>query len=116
MAFWEVVDAERGGEESEFADIIDRMTSKGGTPPDVITLERLKIYASVPLTPWLDDQKNRRQIPKRLERVGYLRVANPDAEDGKWKIRGRRQTVYGHRALAPGKRVDAARILTGEEA
>ena len=30
-AFWEVVDAERGGEESEFADIIDLMTTTGGT-------------------------------------------------------------------------------------
>ena len=61
-------------------------------------------------------RKTAARFPKRLERVGYLRVANPDAEDGKWKIRGRRQTVYGHRTLAPGKRVDAARILTGEEA
>lgn len=115
-AFWEIVEAERGSEENELGDAIDKLSKALETEPDVltpadaITLSDLKDAAmSASLTSWLEDPKNRRQIPKRLEKVGYLRVPNPDASDGKWKIHGRRQPIYGHRSLTTTARVDAAR-------
>ncbi|WP_318012387.1 hypothetical protein [Mesorhizobium sp. CA16] len=113
-AFWEVVEAERGSEESELADAIDRMseTNELGklVPPDAITLDDVKRSAtSDHFGAWLEDPKNRRQIPKRLEKAGYLRVPNPDAEDSKWKINGRRQPIYGHKNLAARERIDAVR-------
>src|SRR5256885_5563179 len=42
----------------------------------------------------LRERRNRRQIPHRLEAVGYVPVRNPDAKDGLWKVGGRRMVVY----------------------
>jgi hypothetical protein len=112
-AFWTIVDANQGAEEGGLADVIDAMMSEDGKPPDVVTLETLGLHASASLSTWMNDPKNRRIVPKLLEKVGYLRVANPTADDGRWKIRGQRQTVYGHRNLTPKQRIDAARSLTG---
>ena len=44
---------------------------------------------------WLSDRKNRRGIPHRFERCGYVPVRNDIAKDGLWVIGGRRQAVYG---------------------
>jgi hypothetical protein len=40
------------------------------------------------LAEWLTDRKNRRQIPYRLEKCGYIPVRKPAATDGLWKIHG----------------------------
>ena len=32
-----------------------------------------------------------------LEKVGYVRVQNPNTDNHLWKIKGRRQAVYGLR-------------------
>ncbi|QIG49452.1 hypothetical protein G5V57_18055 [Nordella sp. HKS 07] len=111
-AFWSVVDANQGGEEGGLADVIDVMMVNG-KPPDVITLEKLALFASAEIGIWIKDPKNRRIVPKLLERVGYLRVANPMADDGRWKIDGKRQTLYGYKNLTPGERIDAARGFLG---
>ena len=112
-AFWNIVDANQGAEEGGLADAIDRMRSSDKQPPDIFTLERLAAVTDAPLAVWINDPKNRRIVPKLLEKVGYLRVANPTAVDGRWKINGKRQTVYGHKHLAPVARIDAARRLPG---
>jgi len=39
---------------------------------------------------WLSDIKQRRAIPHRLERCGYVQVYNDNANDGLWKINGKR--------------------------
>ena len=59
----------------------------------------------------LNDRKARRALPHKFERVNYLAVRNPDAEDGLFKIRGRRQVVYAQRALSLPEQVKAARRL-----
>jgi hypothetical protein len=61
---------------------------------------------------WISDRKNRRIIPPRLERCGYEPVRNEAAEDGLWKIKGKRQAVYAHRSLSTRERLVAARKLT----
>lgn len=114
-AFWSIVDANQGAEEGGLADTIDAMTPENGRPPEVITLERLSIHCSAALAIWINDPKNRRPVPKLLEKVGYLRVAKPGADDGRWKINGKRQTVYGHKSLTPREQIAAAMLLGGHE-
>jgi hypothetical protein len=46
-----------------------------------------------------------------LEKCGYVRVHNTEAEDGLWKISGRRQAVYGRDDLSFADRVKAAEML-----
>jgi hypothetical protein len=89
-AFWDIVDANRAPEDAERADSIDKI----GNPP-ATTLERIK-SAPPPysLSQWLDDHRNRRAIPHRMEKAGYVSIRNGDARDGLWKINGRRQVIY----------------------
>ena len=57
---------------------------------------------------WLLDRRHRRSIPHRMERCGYIACRNPDANDGLWKINGRRQTLYVKATLTPEQRLRAA--------
>ena len=60
----------------------------------------------------LGDRKNRRTLPHKLERVDYVPVRNPDADDGLFKLQGKRQAIYAQRALTLADQVRAARMLT----
>ena len=66
--------------------------------------------ASGAIAEWLSEHKNRRTVPHRLERCGYISVKNPDAKDGYWKI-GTRQPVYAKALLPAAARLAAARKL-----
>jgi hypothetical protein len=57
------------------------------------------------------NRKNRRAIPHRLERCGYISVRNPEAKDGFWKRQGVRQIIYAKTSLSLEERVTAARKL-----
>ena len=57
------------------------------------------------------DRKNRRALPHRLERCGYVSVRNPEAKDGVWKSKGERLITYAKASLTPQERVAAARKL-----
>lgn len=71
-AFWQIVDSQRGPEDSELEDAIERMGS-----PDVLTLDDLRAIALGTFAEWLNDRKNARAIPHRLEEAGYVAVRNP---------------------------------------
>jgi hypothetical protein len=111
--FWSIVDAGRAPEESELSTLLDSMSACPGEAewPDAVTLAQLVAaeqnrsgwisengnrndFAS-----WLDDRKNRRQIPHRMEAVGYVAVRNDGAKDGLWKVGGARMAVYAKREL-----------------
>ena len=78
--------------------------------PDAITLKRLTWQAGESeIGAWLRDRKNRRAIPHRLEKCGYVPVRSNTASDGLWKINGARQVVYGRASLAIPDRIRAAR-------
>ena len=47
----------------------------------------------------------------RLEACGYVAVRNEDASDGLWKVRGRRQAIYGKADLSLRDRLIAASEL-----
>ena len=126
-AFWDIVNANHAPEEAEIADVIDglskpwkRQDGTTGTdangdpilqPPSAITIEMLKEAAGfgTEAYDWISDRKNRRIIPHRLERCGYEPVRNEAADDGLWKIKGKRQAVYAHRSLSTKDRIVAAR-------
>jgi phage/plasmid primase-like uncharacterized protein len=105
-AFWDIVDSNRAPEDAELADTLDAMNN-----PPATTLSEIANSASDAFRQWLQDRKNRRQIPHRLESAGYVAVRNDSAEDGLWKISGRRQAVYARRELSERDRFIAARVL-----
>jgi Family of unknown function (DUF5906)/CHC2 zinc finger len=107
-AFWDIVDANRAPEDAELADVLDRMGN-----PDATTLSRITNSANDDFTAWITDRKNRRAIPHRLERCGYVPVRNDAAKDGLWKINGQRQVIYAKASIPMGDRLRAARELTG---
>ena len=61
-----------------------------------------------PFADWLGDRKNRRAIPHRFEDCGYVAVSNPKDTEGRWKIHGRRYTIYGKASLTVRDRIAAA--------
>jgi hypothetical protein len=114
-AFWAIVAAGEAPESGELRDLIDDM----GTPP-VLTLsalvDRAQQARQFDLADELKDRKSRRAIPHRLERVGYVPVRNPDADDGLFKIAGKRQAVYAQRRLTVAEQVKAARKFAAQSA
>lgn len=106
-AFWDIVDANRSPEDAELADVLDSLGN-----PEAVTL----VMLDNPLTDsdfraWLQDRRNRRQIPYRLEAAGYVPVRNNAAEDGLWKIGSKRQTIYAHKLLSVREQIVAANDL-----
>lgn len=76
--------------------------------PDATTIARIAHGADLGLAEWIKDRKNRRLIPHRLEKVGYIPVRNDDRDDGLWKLNGKRQVVYAKSALSLRDRYKAA--------
>jgi hypothetical protein len=103
-AFWDIVDASRAPEESELADVLDEMGR-----PSAVTLTDVRANATGGFLDWLQDRKNRRAIPHRMEGAGYVSVRNDTADDGLWKIEGKRQVVYAKAELSLRDRIAAVR-------
>jgi hypothetical protein len=114
QAFWDIVDANLAPEDAELADVIDAIGK-----PDALTLDQLCSKANESrssIYDWLEDRKNRRAIPHRLEQCGYVRVGNPTAESGLYVICGRRQNVYAKAELPVTERHAAASKLVATAA
>ena len=96
-AFFEIVNASRSPEDAELADALD--ADQAGPPP---SRSQTSIAASTQadFIDYLKDRKNSRNIPHRFEACGYTPVRNPDADDGLWRINGRRQAIYARNNLA----------------
>jgi hypothetical protein len=105
-AFWDIVDANRAPEEGELADVLDELGNPAAT-----TLAKIVAVANAELSLWLRDRKNRRVIPHRLERCGYIFVRNDAAKDGLWKLQGARQVIYARTDLSLRDRLIAAKQL-----
>ena len=83
-------------------------------PPEAITIDMIAKVVEGETATWISDRKNRRIIPHRLERCGFEPVRNDTAQDGLWKIAGRRQAVYAHNSLSTQERIKAARKLASQ--
>jgi hypothetical protein len=105
-AFWDIVNASQAPEDNELADVIDALGN-----PDALHLKMLIDKATGEAAEWLMNRRNRRAIPHRLERCGYVFVQNPDAKDGFWKSKGERRIIYAKAELTPEQRLAAARQL-----
>ena len=109
-AFYAITDANRPSEEGELTDLLERMKS-----PKAFTLkalqDQLQFDKQWDLQVWLQDRKNRRVIPHRLEKCGYVPVRNPDREDGLWNYDGNRKMIYAKSSLSLGEQIDAAREM-----
>jgi hypothetical protein len=106
-AFWDIVDAGRAPEDAELADTIDKLD----TPPALTLAMVENATTSLDFREWLQDRRNRRQIPHRFERVGYVPVRNDTATDGLWRINNRRQVVYAQKDLPLQEQLAAAKRL-----
>jgi Family of unknown function (DUF5906) len=109
-AWHDIVNASRAPEDANLADVLDACRC-----PAAITLERLIVTANnigqSTFAAFLGDLKNRRAIPHRLENAEYVPVRNRDADDGLWRIQGRRQVAYARRNLSECDRLNAVRKL-----
>jgi hypothetical protein len=106
--FWAIVDASRAPEDADLADVFDQLGN-----PDAVTLRQIiNRCEEGDFKDWLKDRKNRRQMPFRFEKCGYVPVRNEVADDGLWKIEGRRQVVYGKACLSLHDRIKAVSRLT----
>ena len=107
QAFWEIANANRALEDAELMDVLDDLGQ-----PDVVTLDVVANRASLicpTFAEWLRDSKtNARRIPHRFEDCGYVAVRNPHDTEGRWKIDGRRHTIYGKTSLTERDRLNAA--------
>jgi hypothetical protein len=84
--------------------------------PDAMTLGQIKdaTCTNFEFNAWIRDRKNRRAIPHRLEKCGYVPVRNDaDKSDGQWRIGGARVTVYARKAQSLKERLRAAAALAG---
>ena len=89
-AFWDIVDASCSPDDAELADALDSIDR----PPVTTIAEVMEATTSATFVEWLNDRKNRRTIPHRMEACGYTPFRNTGAKDGFFKVNGRRQVVY----------------------
>lgn len=107
-AWHDIVNSNRAPEDAEMADAID-----GIGWPDALTISMItgSMSCSTPFAAYLQDRKNSRKIPHRLETAGYTAVANEGPVDGLWKVFGKRQVIYAKKDLPVCDRIAAARGL-----
>lgn len=108
-AWHEIVSSNRAPEDAELADAID-----GCGWPEAITISSIagSTTCAGEFAVFLNDRRNSRKIPHRLEAVGYIAVNNPHAEDGRWRVAGKRQTIYAKKAMSVQERIAAADRIT----
>jgi hypothetical protein len=111
-AFWDIVLANAAPEDAELMDVIDALGKPDPSDPnhvdapDIVTKEELLTIANGSLAEWLSDRRNRRALPHRMERCGYVAVKNPKARDGLWKVKGARRVIYARRELTVSEQLD----------
>ena len=110
-AFWQIVGAGESPEAGELRDVIDEMGNPAALTLDQLigAAERMRLTN---LADDLGDRKNRRSLPHRLGRAGYVSVRNDTADDGLHKVGARRVVNYARKSLPLAEQIRAARVLT----
>ena len=93
--------------------MLDRLAN-----PAVVTLRDIVAAAGVVsvFAQWLEDRKNHRLIPHRLESCGYTRIVNPNAKDGYWRVTGARVAIYVRQSIKKEERMRAVLEYTNMRA
>jgi hypothetical protein len=110
-AFWDIVGANSSTEDAEIADVLERLKN-----PDAVTLRMITSAATGETETYLRDRRNRRSLPYRMERCGYVPIRHETSDRGFWKIDGVRQVVYAKAALSIRDRFAAAKRLAAQGA
>jgi hypothetical protein len=84
----------------------------GWTPPSGYGQDEARVSD---FAAWLEDRKNRRQIPHRMEAVGYVAVRNDTAKDGLWSVGGVRMAIYARQKLSLRDQFAAAKLVASGE-
>jgi hypothetical protein len=107
-AFWTMVQAGEAPERGEMRDLMELLGNpRALTLADLVTGAMRHNLRTVEQD--LTDRRNQRAIPHWMERSGYAAVRNPNADDGMFKVGGRRVVVYAQRALTFADQVRVAR-------
>jgi hypothetical protein len=115
-AFWAIVDSSAAPEDSEFGDLLDCITHdlvdmEDGGWPAAVTLSQVRRYADEPMKAWIDDRRNRRSVPHRFDKCGYVPVRNNTRKEGNWIVLKKRQVIYAKKELSLRARYEAAEAL-----
>ena len=102
-AFWDIVNVNRAPEDAELADVLDELGN-----PDAVTRDQLIVKAKGEIAEWLMNRRNWRSIPHRMERCGYASLRNSAADDGLWRVQGKRQAIYAKTNLDRRAQIAAA--------
>jgi hypothetical protein len=105
-AFWQIVSVNAAPEDAELLDVLDKLEL-----PEAITVVELIEAANGEIAEWLMDRRNRRALPHRLERCGYVSLRNTASKQGLWVVKGQRQMIYVRAELAPQQQLQAAQKL-----
>jgi hypothetical protein len=108
-AFWEIVHASATPEDADMANALEQLGW-----PTVTTLKEIRGHADCGFLEWLNDRRNRRLIPHRLEQCGYVPVRNPATKDQMWVKDGDRQILYAKSELSNHDRHQAAMRACGQ--
>lgn len=82
--------------------------------PEATTIASLALATNDPdFRLILTDRRNSRKIPHRLEQCGYVAVRNTAANDGLFKVGGKRCAIYARHDLTPRDQMAAANRLIG---
>jgi hypothetical protein len=73
-----------------------------------VTIEDITRECEPDFATWLQDRRNSKTVSHRMSDCGYAPVRNPDAKDGLWPIRKRRQVIYGRRDDSTRDLIEAA--------
>jgi hypothetical protein len=102
-AFWDIVASNSAPEDAELTDALDKLGH-----PDAVTLKAIALVSEPEFAGWLQDRKNFRSLPHKMEECGYKPVRNAAAKSGRWKVDGKDATIYARKELSVREAVIAA--------
>jgi len=94
-AFWDIVSSNQAPEEAELSDALEKLGW-----PNAVTVAEVAASADFEFRDFLTDRRNSRRIPHRFEECGYVQVRNGSAQDGLFKVGGKRCVIYAKKTLS----------------
>jgi hypothetical protein len=106
-AFWDIVSANQAPEEAEMNDALDSLGW-----PEAVTISMVASAACESLRELLAAKgRTARTIPHRFEECGYAKVRNVNADDGLFRVNGKRGVIYARKTLSRREQFEAANRL-----
>jgi hypothetical protein len=84
--------------------VLDRLKEHAVTLDDII--KEAVDLGHEGLADFFRDRSKRRIIAGRLDKAGYVPIANPDAKDKLWRLGGKRCAIYAPKRLSSRKAVE----------